>query len=175
MSKQHNKKRYGELWPDEVVQAGLRELEPLKDFVILSGGWAWHFMSPVGHPEFKHAHDHKDIDIFVLPMNVGIVVTLLKSQGFKKARTKYDRLPSKEDFRRYEKHVEGQRKIVIDFFVRDVLRRQIQGYWVIEPVSLLKLYGDIHSSDKCFAVRAATRLLAQGIDPVGRPELCEII
>jgi hypothetical protein len=30
------------------------------------------------------------------------------------------------------------------------------------------------SSDKCFAVQAAVRLLKQGIDPVGLPELVEI-
>ncbi|MEP1487912.1 MAG: hypothetical protein ABJK28_05760 [Algibacter sp.] len=63
MGANHNIKRYGEQWPDYRIKQGLDILEQLKQFVILSGGWAWHFMSPTNHIEYKHAHDHKDIDI----------------------------------------------------------------------------------------------------------------
>ncbi len=36
----------------------------------LSGGWAWHFMTPAPHVELKQARDHKDVDVFVAPANV---------------------------------------------------------------------------------------------------------
>jgi hypothetical protein len=102
----------------------------------------------------------------------------LKDRGFEKVWTRYDRLPSAEDFRRYEKiaEMEGERpvRVTIDFFVRDVPHREIEGWQVVEPGFLLSLYSNIHSSDKCFGVQAASRLLKQGIDPVGRPELVEI-
>ncbi len=179
MSKPHNKKRYGELWPQGRIDLCLKELKTIKPFVTLSGGWAWHFMSPIGHKEYKHAHDHKDIDLFVEPANVATVVSLLKGQGFAKVWTKYDKLPSQEDFRRYEKRVELNEqtsvKVTIDFFVRDdVPYHEIEGWKVTEPNFLLSLYSSIHSSDKCFAVKAAMRLLEEGIDPVGRAELVEI-
>ena len=179
MSTPHNKNRYGELWPQHRIDVCLRELEAVKPFVTLSGGWAWHFMSPADHHEYKHAHDHKDIDLFVEPDRVATVVSLLKGQGFEKVSTKYDRLPSEEDFRRYEKRVgledRASVKVTIDFFVRaDVPYREIAGWKVTEPNFLLGLYHSIHSSDKCFAVKAAAQLLEQGIDPVGRPELVEL-
>jgi len=65
MSDPHNQNRYGELWPLLRIDTGLAELEAIKLFIIVSGGWAWHFMSHSGHREYKHAHDHKDIDLFV--------------------------------------------------------------------------------------------------------------
>jgi len=65
-------------WPQSRIATCLEELEIIKHFIILSGGWAWHFMSPVGHVEYKHAHDHKDIDLFVSPENVATVVSPLK-------------------------------------------------------------------------------------------------
>ena len=180
MADPHNKNRYGEVWPQNKIDTFQKELEEIKPFIIISGGWAWHFMSPKGHIEYKHAHDHKDIDLFVLPENVGTVVSILKSRGFEKVWTKYDKLPSKEDFRRYEKRVEydaGQTsiKVTIDFFVSaEIPYREINGLKIVEPAFLLSLYNNIHSSDTCFAVQAATRLVAQSIDPVGRPELVEI-
>ncbi|HEC84461.1 MAG: hypothetical protein DRR08_16105 [Candidatus Parabeggiatoa sp. nov. 2] len=188
MSDPHNKNRYGEEWPQSRIDACLEELEAIKPFVIVSGGWAWHFMSPEGHVEYKHAHDHKDIDLFVRPDEVATVVSILKSRSFEKVWTKYDKLPSQEDFRRYEKRVEFDDKtsvklkisptsvkVTIDFFVSsEVPYREIDGWRVIEPTFLLGLYKSIHSSDNCFAVQAAARLIEQGIDPVGHPELVEI-
>lgn len=179
MAAPHNKQRYGELWPDYRITYPLRELQVLREWIILSGGWAWHFMSPAGHKEYKHAHDHKDIDIFVLPENVATVVGQLKSRGFDKVWTRYDKHDSAEDFRRYEKTVEipagKSLRITIDFFVKaDVPRREVKGWQMVEPRLLLSLYSNIHSSDKCFAVQAAVKLLDKGIDPLDREELISI-
>ncbi|MDM8552090.1 hypothetical protein QUF72_18545 [Desulfobacterales bacterium HSG2] len=179
MGNLHNKERYGEVWPQYRIDACKKELEKIKPYVTLSGGWAWHFMSPLNHTEYKHSHDHKDIDLFVEPENIAVVVSLLKSRGFKKVWTKYDKLPSSEDFRRYEKRhffKDGSSvKITIDFFVRsDVPIREIDGWRLTEPSFLLSLYGRIHSSDNCFAVKAASKLIHSGIDPVGRRELTEL-
>jgi len=198
MADPHNKKRYGETWDAEEINSFLFELdtrspdqEPLRPYIILSGGWAWHFMSPIGHEELKHAHDHKDVDFFVEPKNVSLVIILLEQQGFKRASTRFDNLPNNSDFRRYEKITEKY-KHIIDFFVRkDIQVREIQGLgadypwaginskepliWrVVDPKQLLTFYKTIHSSDNCFAVKAADILLKRGIDPVGRPELVEI-
>ena len=73
MGNPHNRERYGETWPQHKIDASLVELEEIRDWITISGGWAWHFMSPQGHVELKHAHDHKDIDVFVEPENVALV------------------------------------------------------------------------------------------------------
>ena len=97
---------------------------------------------------------------------------------FKKAWTKYDRLPSKEEFRRYEKRVISNNKsvkITIDFFVRNnVPSNKIEGWSIVDPKYLLTLYTNIHSSDKCFAVKAAKILIDKGINPIGMQELVDI-
>jgi len=132
-------------------------------------------MSPPGHAELKHAHDHKDMDLFVKPELVGPVVGALKSRGFERVWTRYDKLESAEDFRRYQRTVEVPDqppfKAVIDFFVRAVPTIEVDGWKLADPAFLLTLYGNIHSSDKCFAVAAARKMLAEGESPVGRPEL----
>jgi len=178
MAAPHNKARYGEIWPEHKLQASLDELLNIQSLVVLSGGWAWHFLSPVGHEELKHAHDHKDIDIFVEPTKVAEVVTILKLSQFEKVWTKYDKHESKEDFRRYEKIAEIDGfpafRITVDFFVRRVPHRKVKGWLVTEPDFLLSLYSNIHSSDKCFAVSAAKNLLARGLDPENRVELIQI-
>jgi hypothetical protein len=178
MGAPHNKDRYGELWDQHRIDVCLEDIEAVRDVVTLSGGWAWHFMAPVGHAELKHAHDHKDIDIFVKPTDVAEAIARFEARGFARVWTRYDRLPSEEDFRRYEKvvEVEGRKpvRVTVDFFVKDVPSIEVDGYRVVEPKTLLSYYGNIHSSDKCFAVQAAVKLLAKGIDPVGRPELIAI-
>lgn len=179
MGAPHNKERYGELWQQHRIDICLVELEQIKSWVTLSGGWAWHFMSPQDHVELKHAHDHKDIDLFVEPELVATVISVIKLRGFERVWTKYDKHESEEDFRRYERIVEEDSqqpvRVTIDFFVaRDIPAREIDGWTIVEPEYLLGLYGNIHSSDKCFAVQAAKKLLEDGVDPVGRNELCEI-
>ncbi|WP_291902777.1 hypothetical protein [Chryseobacterium sp.] len=94
MGATHNVKRYGEVWPEFRIRLGLEILDKLRDKVIISGGWAWHFMSETGHTEYKHAHDHKDIDVFVKKENVADVVIILQKEGFQKVWTRYDHLPS---------------------------------------------------------------------------------
>ena len=32
-----------------VDERGLEELEAVREWVVVSGGWAWHFMSPPAH------------------------------------------------------------------------------------------------------------------------------
>lgn len=170
MGAPHNLDRYGETWPQYKLDACLQAISPLKGFVVFSGGWAWHFMSPEGHVEFKHAHDHKDVDIMVPPRTVSSTMQTLRENGFVKVGTKYDRLPSDEDFRRYEKvvKVEGHSpfRITIDFFVKNVPVLQCPGGWlVVRPDVLLGYYSSIHSSKSCWAVTAAQQILASGTPP----------
>lgn len=182
MGAPHNKDRYGELWDQHRIDVYLREMSEFRDLVVFSGGLAWHFMSPVGHAELKHAHDHKDADWMVPRANVAEAVSRLLARGFERVWTRYDRLPSVEEFRRYEKLVEEEghkpMRVTVDFFVNDVPHIEINGYRVVDPATLLTYYGassgGIHSSDKCFAVQAASKLLARGVSPVGRRELVEI-
>jgi len=180
MSNPHNPARYGELWPQYRIDAMLPVLDILRDHVVLSGGWAWHFMSPPGHPEYKHAHDHKDLDLMVPSKKVHLVMGLLLSNGFSKVATKYDRLPSPEDFRRYEKTEDDGRnpafRLTIDFFVKDVESIQTpQGWHVVRPDVLLGYYQTIHSSSSCWAVLAAQQMLLAGKpeDIVGNPKLLQ--
>lgn len=179
MGAPHNIKRYGEVWPEFRIQSGLEILEKLKDKIIISGGWAWHFMSEIGHTEYKHAHDHKDIDVFVKKENVAEVVIILQQEGFQKVWTRYDHLQSEENFRRYEKTVELENgkfhRITIDFFERNDLETvEANGFTVVKPEVLLTFYRNIHSSDKCWAVMAAKDLLEKRIDPIGHPKLSEM-
>ena len=172
MGANHNKNRYGELWPDYRIELGLDILEKLKSLITLSGGWAWHFMSPKNHTEFKHAHDHKDIDIFVHPKDVAQVMNVLLAESFEKVWTRYDHLPSQENFRRYEKKewlANGREiRITIDFFVEKNLKTiLVDGWRLVEPELLLSYYSNIHTSDKCWAVKASVKLLKDNINLVG--------
>jgi len=176
MGANHNIKRYGELWPDYRIELGLEILEKLKQWIVLSGGWAWHFMSAPNHTEYKHAHDHKDIDIFVNPKNVAQVMHILLEEGFQKVWTRYDHLPSNENFRRYEKvdwlHMGRAVRITIDFFESSTIQtKQVNGWQVVAPEELLSFYSNIHSSDKCWAVKTAVKLLSEGKNPIGNPLL----
>jgi hypothetical protein len=176
MGAPHNKMRYGETWPQERLDETLRVLEPFRTLVVLSGGWAWHFMSPEGHREYKHAHDHKDVDLFVHPTDAGTAIARLRENGFIRVSTKYD--TGKKDFQRYE-IVSGRSstpfKITFDVFIRNVPFRVVRGLWrVVDPPYLVGLYDSVHSSSECFAVVAARDLLAQGVDPVNNARLVDI-
>ncbi|WP_130734492.1 hypothetical protein [Flavobacterium sp. J27] len=179
MGAPHNKNRYGELWNQNRIDESLKILHLLKEYIVLSGGWAWHFMSIPNHIEYKHAHDHKDIDIFVHPKNVAKVMEVLLENSFEKVWTRYDHLYSAENFRRYEKIIaignEKAFRITIDFFERTDLQTEIcNGFTVVSPEMLLRFYSNIHSSDKCWAVIKAKEFLEKGINPIGRKELSEI-
>lgn len=180
----HRHERYGEIWDPVRIAIQAEEIAHLRDLITLTGGWAWHLISPPHERCLKHAHDMKDIDVFVKPIDVAEAIVRWESRGFSRVWTRYDRLPSSESFRRYEKVVEDPEgvkkpvKVVVDFFVNDVPSIEVQGHRVVAPATLLSFYspskGGLHSSDKCFAVQAAAKLLARGIDPVGRRELVEI-
>lgn len=176
LSDPHRTDRYGETWNPIRLKITLEEIGKFRHMVTLSGGWAWHFMTPAGHEELKHAHDHKDIDLFVTPAEVGIFVSLLKSQGYEKTWTRFDRLPTSKDFTRYSKTIKDQEsgepvKVVLDVFVGVVPSIIAQGFRVVEPRTLLSYYGVKHSSDRCFSFQIASKLIAEGVNPNGHPEM----
>ena len=176
MSTPHDPARRDGLWNEARLAVILEEIIAIRDNVVLSGGWAWHFMTPAGHKELKHAHDHKDVDVFVAPERVGRLIALLKVRGYKKSWTRFDRLPDSQDFTRYTKVVQRKDeaiKVMLDVFIAEVPFVEVGEFRVVEPKFLLSLYGSKHSSDQCFAVRIASKLLAQGINPIGRAEMAE--
>jgi hypothetical protein len=176
MSAPNDSGRLGEMWNETRMAIILQEISAIRDYVVISGGWAWHFMTPPGHTEFKHAHDHRDADLFVAPKDVASLLTLLKNRGYEKTWTRFDRMPSSQAFSRHTKHVRTRDEIVkvmLDLFVAEVPFVEIQGFKVVEPKYLLSLYGTLHGSDKCFSVRIAKRLIAAGINPVGRSEMVD--
>lgn len=175
MSAPHNPARANELWDPERIRQQLNTIQWITcdcPGITLSGGLAWHFMSPPGHSELKHAHDHKDVDIFVEPQHAKGLIHSLKKEGFKRARTKYDN-PS-GTFVRYVERYDGG-KTVLDIYIESAPFIDIKQdgiiYQVVEPGHLIGLYESTHSSKFCTAVIAAKKLLSQGISPVGRSEL----
>lgn len=171
-----NPARDDELWNERRLQEHEDVIEILfeksPDAWTISGGHAWHLMSPRGHIEKKRFHDHSDLDIFVVPSMFPSVLPLLKRLGFNKVQTRHDD-PSK-GFVRYTKFKEGG-KIVLDIFVEEVPSVLVSygaaNYRIVEPTHLLGLYSSVHTSTTCTAVLAAKELLAKGISPIGRPEL----
>jgi hypothetical protein len=154
----------------------LEEISAIRDYVVISRGWAWHFMTPPGHAEFKHAHDHRDADLFVAPKEAASLLALLKNRGYQKTWTRFDRMPGSQTFSRHTKHVQTHEEIVkvmLDLFVAEAPFVETRGFKVVEPKYLLSLYGRVHGSDKCFSVRIAKRLIAAGINPVGRSEMAD--
>jgi hypothetical protein len=144
----------------------LHEIEAVRSLApILSGGWAWHFLSPP-HTEFKVLHDHTDIDLFVNPPEVQDIRRLLLGRGFERAKTQWDR----NDFFRLTKSCETG-KIVFDIFIQTVPAVIAQGHWVVDPAYLLSLYKTVHQSGDCVAVAAARGLLAAGLPIIGSPDL----
>jgi hypothetical protein len=163
-------RRKGELWNQDRIDAQRAEIEPVRDLVVLSGGWAWHFLSPADHREYKQQHDHKDVDLFVTPGDFDSLRTRLIERGFKRVRTQHDN-PS-GNFYRFTKAEGGSvGKVVFDVFLEEVPSIEVRGFRVVEPRTLLSFYPVRHTSDECVAVRAAKRLVARGISPVGRAEL----
>lgn len=162
--KKHNFKRYGEVFDLEHIDNQLKEIEKIKDFIVLSGGWAWHFISPP-HVEYKHLHDHSDIDIFVSSKNFLNVQLILQENGWNRMKTKYDN----NTFIRYEKI--NNRKMVIDMFKGDIPNIEIKGWKVVEPNYLLSLYNTIHQSDNCIAVQKSIELQKKGVDIINNETL----
>lgn len=174
MAAPHNPERYGEVWDPAHVAACEADLERIRDLVVVSGGWAWHFMSPPNHLERKHAHDHKDVDLFVPPAHVAELSDRLRGMGYARVQTRFDRRPAPYPFRRLARPV-GKKAITIDLFTGEPPHRTLEGGWrVVDPAHLITLYKTVHGSDTCFAVKAAARLLQSGVDPVGHPDLVAI-
>jgi hypothetical protein len=168
MADPHNPARAEEVWDPERVRAQEVAIRQFKDLFTVSGGWAWHFMSPPGHKEYKTQHDHKDIDAFVKPERFVEFVERAKSLGYERADTLHDD-PSGV-FYRYTKRASSG-KIVLDIYVQDVPSRELDGICFVDPPTLLKFYETTHSSKECWAVKAATKLVASNIDPVLHPTL----
>ena len=81
-------------------------------------------------------------------------------------------MQSDENFRRYERidflKTGRQVRITIDFFESKTVNYTIVNGWkVVEPKTLLSYYSNIHSSDKCWAVKAAIKLLETNETVVG--------
>jgi hypothetical protein len=170
--KKHNPARYGETYDAEWINVQIEILDVIKSFIVLSGGWAWHFISPP-HTEYKHLHDHKDIDIFVLPENIRLVQVALDALGFRRIKTKYDN----NEFIRYEKihgFENGERKIVIDMFKREVPFVEINDWKIVDPKYLLDLYYSVHQSDQCIAVKSARELMSKGEEIINNEELIKL-
>ena len=173
MAAPHNTKRYGETWDANEITVLAGEIDALKDLVVVSGGWAWHFMSPP-HKELKHAHDHKDVDLFVAPGQMWELMACLAERSYEKTWTRFDGVS--DDFHRYTKTVDGVKpvKVILDVFTGDLPAVDTpSGIRVVQPAALLPLYGVKHSSVQCFSVQIARKLMARGIDPNGRPEMAD--
>jgi hypothetical protein len=48
---------------------------------------------------------------------------------------------------------------------------EIDGMKIVDPKYLISLYSTKHDSKECVAVIEAKKLIAKGIDPIGRKEL----
>jgi hypothetical protein len=156
-------------WKQEKLLAQLQTVDALGDNVVISGGLAWHIMSP-SHIENKIVHDHSDIDLFAVPSNAANVFSKLKELGFNRYWTKY----ATENFYRYGRtaqYNEKRVKVLIDLFIKEVPFIMVGKYQVVEPKYLLTLYETTHSSKNCTAVKNAIILTNKGIDPVNKIEL----
>ena len=102
MGDPHNPNRIGEMWNPQRWHVLAHEIEAVREYGALSGGWAWHVMSPP-HQEEKHLHDHRDIDMHVFPDRFAKLVVALQGRGYHRQTTRFDD-PSGE-FIRYEKYI----------------------------------------------------------------------
>lgn len=174
MAAPHRVDRIGELANPVEIAVLEAEIRALQEYVTVSGGWAWHFMSPEGHAELKHAHDHKDADLFVAPESVGLLMPALKARGYAKTWTRFDGRDDSKDFARYTKmvpHESREVKVILDLFIGVVPSVVAQGVRVVEPGYLITLYGVKHSSEQCFSLQIARNLLERQESPVGHPAM----
>lgn len=166
MGDPRNPARKNEIYDPDRLARQFVEIRAIQNLnFILSGGLAWHFLSP-SHTEYKILHDHKDVDIFVPPPETQAFRAALRSQGFECSRTQWDR----NDFFRLVKFYD-RGKIVFDIFVQAVPSIPAHGYRVVDPKVLLGFYKTMHQSGDCVAVMAARKLLAAGKSVLNSPEL----
>ena len=170
MGAPHNPKRYGETWDPAHLAVLAAEIEAVREQVVVSGGWAWHYLTPP-HAELKHAHDHKDADLFVAPETVTTLMERLLERGYGRVWTRFD--GASDDFHRYVRVV-SDIKVIFDVFTGTVPSIvTASSVRVVEPSHLLSLYGVKHSSAECFAVQIARRLLSQGVSPNGHAAMAD--
>lgn len=175
MGEPHDPSRYGQTWDRTRIARQYPAVRVLREHAVFSGGWAWHFMAPAGHTEYRHGHDHKDIDAFVPYSELGSAVRKLEDLGFSIVETGYDAA----DFRRLDKKlhdVDDPQTLRVDLFMGGEPARQARGnVEVVAPERILEFYDQKrHGSGKCLAAECARDLLCAGDDPVGHPELGEI-
>ncbi len=168
MGDPHNPARAKDIWDAKRIRAQEVTIRRFKDLFTVSGGWAWHFMSPPGHTEYKTQHDHKDIDAFISPGSFTDFLDRAVKFDFVRTDTLHD--DPEGNFYRYVKQ-DPSGKIVIDLYLLEVPFRELDGIRFVEPKQLLEFYETTHSSKECWAVKAATQLMADGVDPVGHPAL----
>lgn len=168
MGDPRNPHRVLEEWSPKRLMVLQDHVEGLPSYVVLSGGWAWHYMSPP-HTEYKLLHDHKDVDLFVRPQELAVLMNLLANSGFERTWTRFD--SRSKDFYRYSKIAEGDVKVILDVFCKAVPYVEVGQKRVVDPAHLITLYGEIHSTEDCVAVLAAKKLLDAGVSPIGRKEL----
>lgn len=193
MGAPHNKNRYGEKWDEihtAIMALELSHLQnSLTDDVVISGGWAWCAMTPE-HVDYKHAHDLKDIDLFVKPDFLGEFVERIRTLEYVRERTKYDRL---SPFYRYTKMVRQgiacgldysfpleDKKIILDVFVQEIPSVVVpQGYRIVEPSTLASFYGMhnpdslLHGSGQCWSLARYRKLEALGQSPIDNPAMAD--
>lgn len=162
------------MWKQEKLEAQLEAVKLIIDKVVVSGGLAWHLMSPP-HKETKLIHDHKDVDLFVEPPDTNEVIAILKRAGFVKYWTKYDGNPGFFRYGKTEQQGEKRVKVLIDLFVEKapfiIIQSEGAVFRVVKPETLLSYYRGPLQSSKCTAVKATSILISRGIYPVNRPEL----
>lgn len=163
MGDPRNPARIDEEWNPVRLAVLEEEIINLSELVVVSGGWAWHFLSPK-HQELKILHDHKDIDLFVKPDDYNTILHILLASGYERASTIHD--GKSKDFYRYKKFIEkdGEMvKVIIDLFLEDVPFVEVDGIKVVEPKKLLSYY-DLkqHTTDDCTAVKAARIIITAG-------------
>jgi hypothetical protein len=165
----------------------VRLTEVAQGTVVISGGWAWCLMTPK-HTDYKHAHDLKDIDLFVKPEAVETYIPHLYYLGYTREHTKYDRL---SPFYRYSKMISGRgcsendalnidKKVIIDLFVKEVPSIKVEDeFWVVEPSFLSGLYGKhdpdsrLHGSGQCLSLHNSLELMSKGKEVNGNPEMAD--
>jgi hypothetical protein len=182
MGDPRNPARADEKWNPKRIAAQEWEIRTLSDLIILSGGWAWHFLSPP-HEELKLHHDHKDIDVFVKPEHAAELFGVFDCLGYSHVSTIYDSKPPSDhpaaklyrEFQRYEYHAEWEGehvKITFDVFIGDLTSLEVDGIRVVDPKVLLSMYrAKAHTTDDCTAVIAARELLTKGVEILKNPEL----
>ncbi len=194
MGAPHNKSRYGEKWNEISTSLLVLELCHFQNILgtdlhnmVISGGWAWCLMSP-RHIDYKHAHDLKDIDLFINPNFFGVFHQALELLDYTREHTKYDKL---SPFYRYSKLVKGmgceekqagpiEKKVILDVFLKEVPSVLTEDYfYVVEPSVLSTFYGLhnpdslLHGSGQCWSLHIAKRIMANGGSPLNNSEMAD--